>query len=161
MEYQREQHYYEKWKLKHVNEQRFIDSIEEYTGQSLDWFFDSWLHTTRKLDYEISFFNRSKNERGTWDIELGINSLGDRFMPMKIKTSFDDGTAKTSWWDGHLWRFQDTLKYTTDKQPVSVVMDPDAQTLDMDLRNNTTKMKRIRFNFKVQLTTKPNCTKHS
>ena len=136
------QHYYEKWKLKHVNEQRFIDAIEEYTGQSLDWFFDSWLHTTRKLDYEISFFNRSKNERGTWDIELGINSLGDRFMPMKIKTSFDDGTAKTSWWDGHLWRFQDTLKYTTDKQPVSVVIDPEAQTLDMDLRNNTTKMKR-------------------
>ena len=32
--------------------------------------------------------------------------------------------------------------YTTNKQPVKVVMDPDVQTLDMDLRNNSTKMKK-------------------
>ena len=83
-----------------------------------------------------------KNEEGSWDVELGINNLGNRFLPMKIKTYFSDGTSNNRWWDRHLWRFQDTLRYTTNKQPVKVVMDPEVQTLDMDLRNNSTKMKK-------------------
>ena len=136
------QHYYEKWKLKHVNEHRFIDSVEEFTGQSLDWFFQPWLHTTRHLDYGISFFNRSINKEGSWDIELGIDNLGTRFLPMLIETTFDDGTTGRRWWNGHLWRFQDTLRYVTDKRPIRVSLDPDVQTLDLDFRNNTTKMKK-------------------
>ena len=32
-------HYYGKWKLKHVNERRFIDAIEEFTHEEMDWFF--------------------------------------------------------------------------------------------------------------------------
>ena len=136
------QHYYDKWKLKHVNEERFIDAIEEFSGESLDWFFQPWLHTTRKLDYAIAFFNSSKNDQGTWDIELGIKSLGTRFMPIQIETTLDGGSVDRRWWDGHLWRFQDTLRYVTDKRPIHVSLDPDVQTLDMDHRNNTTKMKR-------------------
>ena len=136
------QHYFSKWKLKHVNENRFINSFEEYVDQDLNWFFDPWLHTTRKLDYAISNFKTTKKEEDSWDVELGINNLGNRFMPMKIKTYFRDGTSDDRWWDRHLWRFQDTLRYSTNKQPVKVVMDPDVQTLDMDLRNNSTKMKK-------------------
>ena len=87
------QHYFSKWKLKHVNENRFIKSFEEYVDQDLNWFFDPWLHTTRKLDYAISNFKTTKNEEGSWDVELGINNLGNRFLPMKIKTYFQDGTS--------------------------------------------------------------------
>ncbi len=134
-------HYYNKWKLKHVNETRFIESIEEHVNQELDWFFDPWLHTTRKLDYEISFFNKEKNDNNTWDIELGIRNLGTRFLPMLIETTFDDGSKERRWWDNHLWRFQDTLKYKSNKKPIFVTLDPDVQTMDVDLRNNTTKMK--------------------
>ena len=32
------QHYFSKWKLKHVNENRFINSFEEYVDQDLNWF---------------------------------------------------------------------------------------------------------------------------
>ena len=142
------QHYYTKWNLKHVNEIRFIDSIEEFVGQELDWFFEPWLHTTRHLDYEISSFKRSLHEDNNWDIELGISSKGTRFMPMLVETVFDDGTNDRRWWWNHLWRFQDTLRYSVDKRPVRVTLDPDAQTVDLDLRNNTTRMKkRVMFDW--------------
>ncbi|MFL2982960.1 MAG: M1 family metallopeptidase [Candidatus Neomarinimicrobiota bacterium] len=136
------QHYYDRWRLKHVNEDRFVETFEEYVDRDLDWFFKPWLHTTRRLDYEISFFNRTINKNGSWDIELGINSLGNRFMPMLVETTFDDGSVSRKWWDEHLWRFQDTLRYSTPKKPLSVTLDPDAQTLDLDFRNNSTKMKK-------------------
>ena len=136
------QYYYNKWKLKHVNEYRFIEAIEEYTGRDLNWFFESWLHTTRQLDYAISFFNRSQNKNQFWDVELGIKNKGSRFMPLLVETKFKDGSSQRKWWINHLWRFQDTLRYTVDKKPISVTIDPDVQTMDLDYRNNSTHMKR-------------------
>ena len=133
-------HYYEKWKLKHVNEERFIDAIEEFTGQDLNWFFDSWLHTTNHLDYGISSFKKEKNTNGGWSINLGIKNYGKRFMPLKIETKFADGSVNVRWWQNHLWRYSDIFSYEVDKEPVSVTIDPEVRTVDLDFRNNTTKM---------------------
>ena len=43
---------------------------------------------TYGFDDAISNFKTMKNEEGSWDVELGINNLGNRFLPMKIKTYF-------------------------------------------------------------------------
>ena len=136
------QHYYNKWKLKHVNEQCFIDAIEEFAGEELDWFFDAWLHTTRHMDYGISSFKKFQTENGKWQVNIDIESVGDRFMPLLVETKFIDGSTDRRWWKNHLWRYKDTFTYTVDKKPVSVTLDPDVQTVDMDYRNNTTQMKR-------------------
>ena len=136
------QHYYNKWKLKHVNEERFVEAVEEFTGQELDWFFDAWLHTTHHLDYGIKSFNKSQNKNGSWTIELGIDCIGKRFIPLLVETTFKDSTKDRRWWENHLWRYEDTFIYTVDKKPVKVTIDPDVQTVDLDYRNNTTAMKR-------------------
>ena len=136
------QHYYDKWKLKHVNEQRFVDAIEEFTGEELNWFFDAWLHTTHHLDYGIKSFKKSPNSDGTWSVKLGIESIGSRFIPLLVETTFEDGTTDRRWWKNHLWRYEDTFNYSVDKKPVSVTIDPDVQTVDLDFRNNTTNMKK-------------------
>ena len=134
-------HYYGKWKLKHVNERRFIDAIEEFTHEEMDWFFDAWLHTTHHLDYGITSFNKT-NKDGKWDIDLGIESIGTRFMPLLVETTFEDGSTDRRWWKNHLWRYEDIFSYTVDKKPISVTLDPDVQTVDLDYRNNTTSMKK-------------------
>jgi Aminopeptidase N len=66
------QEYYRRWEFKHTNEKRFIDAVEEVSGEDLDWFFRSWLHDTRLLDYGIRSWNKTQRPNGTWDITLDI-----------------------------------------------------------------------------------------
>ena len=67
------QEYYERWKLKHPNEDRFINAIEDVSNQELDWFFDAWLHTTHHLDYGITSFKKLKNKNCDWIIANDIS----------------------------------------------------------------------------------------
>ena len=141
------QHLYKKWKLKHIDEDKITEALEEYVGEELDWFFDPWLHTTRHLDYEISSFKKAK-KNNSWDIELVIKNKGLRFMPLLIETEYEDGSADRQWWDRHLWRFEDTLKYSSSRKPKIIRLDPDVQLMDLDYRNNTTKIdKRFIFDW--------------
>ena len=61
-------------------------------------------------------------------------------MPLLIETDYEDGSSDRQWWDRHLWRFEDTLKYSSKKKPKSITLDPDVQLMDLDYRNNSTKI---------------------
>ena len=133
--------YFMKWKLKHTNEQRFTDVVEEVVGEDMGWFFKPWLHTTRKLDYSIKSFKKTYINN-SWNVFLKIENKGSRFIPLKIETTYFDGTKDNRWWVNHPWRFSDTLSYSVNKKPIKVTLDPNVQTLDLDYRNNTTKIDR-------------------
>lgn len=132
--------YYKEWKYRHVDELSFVSSVEKTTGKKLDWFFNAWIKTTKKLDYEIYSFRKIKKEN-FWHVELGLRTNGQRFMPMLIKTEYDDGTGDLRWWNNHLWRYDDKIVFSVPKKPKVVSIDPSVQTMDLDYRNNTTKMK--------------------
>jgi len=130
------QTYYDQWKLKHTNEQRFREIMSKSSGKELDWFFDPWLHDTRILDYGVESFNKSKNSNGGWDIELVIKQNGNRFMPLDIETILENGESHSQRWENHLWRYSDTLKYNVSSKPINVIVDPEISLLDIDRRNN-------------------------
>ena len=141
------QSYFDQWQFKHTNEKRFIETVEKVVGQNMGWFFNPWLHTTRDLDYGIKSFEKSY-DKNFWNINLEIENKGSRFLPIKIETLFSDGTKENRWWTNHLWRFDDTLSYRVNKKPIKITLDPDVQTMDLDFRNNTTRMnKKIIFNW--------------
>ena len=138
--YQSIQDLYNKWKFKHINGERIIRSIEQTTQRELNWFFDAWLHDTRIMDYKIDSWSNKKNDEGAFEIDLEIVSIGDRYMPLLIETELEDGTLNRRWWENHLWRTSDTISYVVASKPIRITLDPDGQTMDVDLRNNTTKM---------------------
>ena len=138
--YQSIQDYYKKWKLQHVNENRFISSVENSTKKELNWFFDAWLHDARVMDYKINSWRKKQNDNGSYNIDLGIESLGNRYMPLLIETELEDGKSHRIWWNNHLWRTSDVISYTVSSKPIRITLDPDVQTMDVDFRNNTTKM---------------------
>jgi hypothetical protein len=141
------QSYFDQWQFKHTNEKRFIETVEKVVGQDMGWFFNPWLHTTRDLDYGIKSFEKSY-DKNFWNINLEIENKGSRFLPIKIETLFSDGTKENRWWTNHLWRFDDTISYRVIKKPIKITLDPDVQTMDLDFRNNTTRMnKKIIFNW--------------
>ncbi len=130
------QEYYDRWHLKHVNEERFLTAMEDVTEQDLDWFFNPWLHNTRILDYGIKKWKRSQNENGTWTIDVDILKHGKREMPQLLEVTFKDGSTERLWWKNHKWRKKDTFTFTVEKEPKCIVLDPDVQTMDVDFRNN-------------------------
>ena len=52
--------YYSKWKNKHPQPQDLRSVFESNTTKDLSWFFDDFLGTTRRLDYEIVRFENQK-----------------------------------------------------------------------------------------------------
>jgi hypothetical protein len=132
--------YYSKWKFKHTNELKFINVVEDVVNEDMRWFFDPWLHTTQRLDYSIESFKKKYYKEGLWKIDLEIKNKGSRFLPIKVRAFHKDG-YEDFWWTNHSYRYNDIFSFSTTYKPIKVVLDPDVQTLDLDFRNNTTKMK--------------------
>lgn len=130
------QEYFDRWNLKHVNEERFIASVEDIAGEKLDWFFNPWLHNTRILDYGIESWSKTKQSDGSWKVNLNIVKHGTREMPQLVEAKFANGSAERIWWKNHKWRKEDTFSFTVSHEPQSVVLDPDVMTMDVDRRNN-------------------------
>ena len=132
------QYFYETWKEKHVDEQKFIESVEKITGRDLAWFFDPWLHDTRVLDYGINRWGNKENKYGSYDVDVEIKNLGNRHMPLLVETELYDGSFDRIWWNNYDWNTNDTFSYSVPSKPKKVTLDPDVQLLDVDYRNNST-----------------------
>lgn len=130
------QEYYDRWNLKHVNEERFVTAIEDVSGQNLNWFFNPWLHNTRVLDYGINKWKKSKQDDGSWQVDVDIVKHGKREMPQLLEMTMKDGSKERIWWQNHQWRKEDTFSFNIEKEPTSIVLDPDVLTVDADRRNN-------------------------
>ncbi len=132
------QEYFDRWHLKHVNEERFITTMEDIAGEKLDWFFNPWLHNTRILDYGIESWKKEKQADESWKVEVDIAKHGKRELPQLLAITFMDGTTKRVWWKNHAWRKEDTFSFIVQHEPKSVALDPDGMTIDADRRNNHT-----------------------
>lgn len=132
------QTYYDRWKLKHVNEDRFVSIVEEVTGQELDWFFDAWLHDTQLHDAAIKGWKSVRLDNGNWENQLVIKQKGNRYLPHLVEARFNDGTKYRTWWKNHLWRKTDVFTFQTTFKPSKLILDPDSKTVDADRRNNQT-----------------------
>ena len=45
--------YFATWKIAHPYNEDFRNSIIQYTKVDLNWFFDQWLETTKRIDYSV------------------------------------------------------------------------------------------------------------
>ncbi|HNR53573.1 MAG TPA: hypothetical protein PKJ19_00275, partial [Flavobacteriales bacterium] len=124
----------------------------------LDWYFDEWINTTRKLDYAVS------EVVGIGDsLRVTIKREGEMIMPVDVQLVFRDGTRR----DHHIplslelgvkspsseaeaftalrpWQWTD-LTYTftvpgSFGKLAGVVIDPKRRTADIDLTNNTVEL---------------------
>ncbi len=130
------QYYYRTWELKHVDEYRFRMAMEKASGQQLDWFFDAWLNDTRFTDLKLKHLKTESNPEGGYQNTIIVKQLGDRFVPPVVDLVFKDGSHQRVKSDDFLWRFSDTLKAVSKEKPISAIVDPDNDYLDIDRRNN-------------------------
>jgi hypothetical protein len=103
--------YFMRYRFKHPHEEDFMNTVNEVTGQNLDWYWNQAVKGTQELDYRI--YNASsdrddwykkdseKNDKSvTYTNRVTVHRKGDFIMPVDVLVKFDDGSQVRERWDG-------------------------------------------------------------
>ena len=88
------QAYYEKWKFKHPLPTDFIEHVQTFSGQKLDWFFEGLMNTTRKQDWKLA-----RVRELVTGYELKVKNLSPINGPFSISGVLKDSIMHTVWYD--------------------------------------------------------------
>lgn len=102
--------YFNLWKFKHPQPDDFKEIVTKNTPKNVDWFFDFWLDSNRKIDYKINSVKRNIKTIGTtaYD-EISVSQPENHcWAPFSITAKYDSTNTlgKTIWYDG----FQGNMK---------------------------------------------------
>ncbi|HEV2488555.1 MAG TPA: M1 family metallopeptidase [Candidatus Acidoferrales bacterium] len=149
--------YFMRYRFKHPTSADFMNTIQEFAGQDLRWYFDQAFKGTQVLDYEVrgirsdraDWYDKSpasaKNTSAKIDSlkavqqyrdTVLIHRIGDFIFPVDVEIKFDDNEIAREHWDGEdRW-----IRYTYTK-PAKIVwarIDPQYGIwLDRDFYNNS------------------------
>lgn len=87
--------YADAWRWRHPTTADFQRSLEDSTGESLDWFFQPYVYGSGVVDYRVD---------GTLDTAAILRD-GDARFPLEIEIVRADGTVEARAWDGAAERF--------------------------------------------------------
>jgi hypothetical protein len=128
--------YYDRWKLKHVDEDAFREVAEEVAGRDLKGFFAEALHGTALVDYGIGRVRVEPGGAGGgggWNtkVEVRRKAAGHRPVDVWVLAELDtavvraDGLAERAW-----------VEVDTRSRPRRVRLDPEVMTGDWNLLDN-------------------------
>ena len=128
------QTYYENWKFKHVDGEKFKMVCEQVSGTDLDWFFDQWIKKITRIDYAGTDFITQKQENGDWKTDITIKRLGDGIMPVETEIVTQSGDTIRKRWQGI--EQETTISFLTRSKVKNFQIDPDDIILDQNRLNN-------------------------
>jgi hypothetical protein len=132
--------FYERWKLKHVDEGAFRAVAEEVSGRDLSTFFGQWLHGSVLYDYTLGKITSDRRidaatprEADRWVTRVEVVRKGDGIFPVDVlvRSKVDtvvvraDGVAERAW-----------VEVVTTGKPREVLIDPRARSHDWNMMNN-------------------------
>ena len=130
-------YYVHKWAFKHPTPYDFFHCIENYAGESLDWFWRGWFMNNWKIDQEIqdvSYIQGDSSKGAT------ITIANMEKLPMPVVVEIKEANGKTGrvklpveiWQHGKVWKFN----YASTDKIVSITLDPDNTLPDINAKNN-------------------------
>ena len=133
-------YYINNWAYKHPTPWDFFHAIENYSGETLDWFWRGWFLNNWKLDQAVTDVQYVKND-SSQGANITIQNLEKMPMPVTLEVTEADGkTGRVQlpveiWEHGSVWRFH----YNSTDRITQVVIDPDKRLPDINEANNTWK----------------------
>jgi hypothetical protein len=138
--------YARNWAFKQPQPADFFRSIEESAGENLAWFWRGWFYTTLFTDQAISAVTAQdatelveSTEHGRYYYRIKVDNIGGLMMPLEIAVTFADGSTTRFDLPVDVWRYNEltfTKGFFTDKQIITVVVDPDEAYADINRDNN-------------------------
>ncbi|MFN1835705.1 M1 family metallopeptidase [Balneola sp. MJW-20] len=81
--------YHETWKLKHPTALDFLNIMEKESGMILDWYYEYFVQTTKKIDYTVGSVVGDANKTV---VELKREELTP--MPLDVMVEYTDGSSE-------------------------------------------------------------------
>ena len=158
--------YAQRWKFKHPTPADFFRSMEDASAMDLDWFWRGWFYTTDVTDIGIKGVKKFYAEDGdkvvrfiedtsegltftpenakkagsNFFYEITFNKPGGLVMPIIAEFTYKDGTKERKVYPAQIWRFNDqevSKVVKSDKEIINITIDPDLETADVDMTNNS------------------------
>jgi Peptidase family M1 domain len=138
--------YFMKYRFTHPTQQDFMRTVNEVTGQNLNWYWEQAVYGTQVMDYEVAratsdatdWFepDAGKKAATVYETQVILHRKGDFVFPVEAEVKFDNGESIRERWDGKdRW-----VRYVYHKQAqiVSVEIDPGHKVnMDSNYLNNS------------------------
>jgi len=130
--------YINRWAFKHPTPWDFFHTMENVSGEELNWFWRGWFFNKWKIDQAVK---NVKYINGDFKngAEVTVENLGQLPMPTTVQVKFKDGTLKTVKIPVEVWKRNTewTFKVDAAKEIDEVKLDPNAVVPDINAKNNT------------------------
>ena len=131
--------YVARWAYKHPTPQDFFRTMEDVSGQHLDWFWREWFFENPTFDQAIDSVSQTTAQTET-HLTVTYGNRGRGVLPLLIRFTFSDGTTQDVSYPADVWRANSaryTASYTfMNKTVKQIQIDPDKHLVDADRSNN-------------------------
>jgi len=124
--------YFDRWAYKHPQPSDFFRTIEDVTGEDLDWFWRSWFYETDTGDQAID------NVATDDTTQVTVAQKKDLLLPVTVSLTFGDGSTEQRRIPTEAFFTSGTHTLTVpDRTVEKVQLDPNRLLPDADRQNNT------------------------
>ncbi len=116
-------------KLKATNTKDFENFIKPKASKEINWFFDEYLKTTKKIDYKIKTIEKNKDS-----ITVVVKNKSKTNMPSSLFALQKDSIINKTWLKSN--KKLDTIKIEKN-EATKLVINQDKITPELNNRNNT------------------------
>ena len=129
--------YINRWAYKHPTPDDFFRTMENASGDDLNWFWRGWFLNNWQLDQGITKVNYSKNDPSKGAV-ITIVNLEKMAMPVTVEIKTKSGKVSTIKLPVEIWERNDswTFNSNTTEEIDTITLDPENVFPDINTTNN-------------------------
>lgn len=130
--------YINRWAFKHPTPWDFFHTMENVSGEELNWFWRGWFFNKWKIDQSVKDVKYVGGDFKN-GAQITVENLGQLPMPTTVQVKFKDGTAQIVKLPIEVWKRNTewTFKVDSNKEIDAVKLDPNSEIPDINVKNNT------------------------
>lgn len=130
--------YITRWSYKHPTPDDFFRTMENVSGDNLQWFWRGWFQNNWKLDQAVTDVKYVKNDPKQGSV-ITVENLDQLPMPMILEITTQSGKKETVKLPVEIWvrTAKFTFQYPSTETITSIVSDPQKRLPDHNPANNT------------------------
>lgn len=129
--------YINRWAYKHPTPWDFFHTMENDSGEELNWFWRGWFMNKWKIDQAVK---NVKPVNGDFKngAQITVENLGQLPMPTTVEVKFKDGTTEVVKLPVEVWKRNTewTFQLDSTKEVTQVKLDPKSAVPDVNAKNN-------------------------